>query len=155
MTIRFLPLDQAFVDGVRSGGPDAYGRPAERAVSDGKGVPCRSCLGDVPEGEAYLVVAARPFPQAQPYAETGPVFLCARPCTPWGAMGVPPMLTTSPDYIVRGYTADHRISYGTGQVTPAGDVADYAARLLEEPAIAHVDIRSARNNCFQTRAVRA
>ena len=72
----------------------------------------------------------------------------------WQGDGVPPILMNSPDYLVKGYSADHRIVYGTGQITPAGEVADYAGALLEDPGIAHVDIRSARNNCFQTRAVR-
>ena len=155
MDIRFVPFDAGFVAQMRAGAPDAYGRPAERATSDGDGVPCRSCLRDVPAGMDYLILAARTFPDAQPYAETGPVFLCAEACVPWDCDGVPPILTTSPDYIVRGYTADHRIAYGTGQVTPSGEVPRYVADLLEDPGIAHVDIRSARNNCFQTRAVRA
>ena len=154
MKIRYLPIDAAFVAGIRAGGPDANGQPAERAVSEGTGVPCRSCLRDVPMGETYLILAARPFPEVQPYAETGPIFLCAEDCDPWAGETLPPILRSSPDYIVRGYTADHRIAYGTGQVTPAADLPGYAALLLSDPDIAHVDIRSARNNCFQTRAVR-
>ena len=57
-----------------------------------------------------------------PYAETGPVFLCADLCTVWSD-GVPPILTTSPDYLVKGYTADDRILYGTGAIVPAADPA--------------------------------
>ena len=155
MTVRFLPLDPDFVARVRAGGPDANGQPAERAVSTGTGAPCRSCLCQVPEGEAYLILAARPFPEAQPYAEVGPLFLCAKECTPWDGAGDPPILGNSPDYLVRGYSADHRIVYGTGKVTPSDEISAYAAQLLEDARIAHVDVRSAQNNCFQTRAVRA
>ncbi len=89
-----------------------------------------------------------------PYAETGPVFLCADPCTAWSDDGVPPILTTSPDYLVKGYTADDRILYGTGAIVPAADPAREVALRLKIPAIAYVDVRSARNNCFQTRALR-
>ena len=153
MTMKFLPLDPEFVAAIRAGGPDAYGQSAERAVSDGEGVPCRSCLRDVPAGEDYLILAARPFPKAQPYAETGPIFLCARECDAWDGDGVPPILATSPDYLVKGYSSDHRIVYGTGRVTRAKDLAAYAAQLLSRTDIAHVDVRSARNNCYQTRAV--
>jgi hypothetical protein len=149
--IRFLPYDDAFVASVRAGGPDANGRPAERAVSDGDGTPCRSCLRDVPAGAGMLVLAARPFPQPQPYAETGPIFLCADRCEPWDGEGVPPILRTSPDYLLKGYTADHRIAYGTGRITPAAEVESYAEEVLSRPDIAYVDVRSARNNCFQTR----
>ena len=58
-----------------------------------------------------------------PYAETGPVFLCADLCTAWSDDGVPQILTTSPDYLVKGYTADDRILYGTGAIVPAADPA--------------------------------
>ncbi|MDJ0630250.1 MAG: DUF1203 domain-containing protein [Rhodobacter sp.] len=151
MTLTFHPYDQTFVDDVRAGGPDAYGRPAEHAVSAGPGNPCRSCLRDIPEGVQMLILAARPFPEMQPYAETGPVFLCADACRPWADGGVPPILTTSPDYLLKGYSADHRIVYGTGQVVDRDRVAKYAAEVLSRGDVAYVDVRSARNNCFQTR----
>ena len=78
MGVSFLSCDQGFVDQVRAGGPDAYGLPAERVVSDGEGNPCRSWLDHVPEGAGMLILAARPFPAMQPYAETGPILLCAQ-----------------------------------------------------------------------------
>lgn len=151
MTLTFHPYAPDFVAAVRAGGPDAHGQPAERAVSDGAGVPCRSCLRDVPAGRAYLILAARPFPAPQPYAETGPIFLCADPCPPWDGAGAPPILATSPDYLLKGYSPDHRIVYGTGRVVPADALAAYAAEVLSRPGVAYVDVRSARNNCFQTR----
>lgn len=101
-----------------------------------------------------LIFAARPFPKPQPYAETGPVFLCERDCAVWEEGGVPPVLETSPDYLVKGYSADYRIVYGTGQITAAGDVAAYAGELLARDGVRFVDVRSARNNCWLARAVR-
>ena len=154
MSLHFHPYDQSFVDAVRAGGPDAYGRPAEPSVSDGAGNPCRSCLHPVPAGAAMLILAARPFPSPQPYAETGPIFLCAEPCTPWSGDGVPPVLTTAPDYLLKGYTEDDRILYGTGRVVAAADLPGYAETLLSDDRVAYVDVRSARNNCFQTRITR-
>ncbi|WP_420397845.1 DUF1203 domain-containing protein [Nioella sp.] len=155
MHLRFHPLDSAFVASVRSGGPDANGQPAERAISDGVGVPCRSCLRDVPEGADYLILSARPFPTLQPYAETGPVFLCADECAPWAGDGLPPILSTSPDYLLKAYGGDDRIIYGTGRIIAFDDVTDYAAQLLSRGDVAYVDVRSARNNCFQTRITAA
>ena len=152
--MRFLPYDPAFVACVRAGGADANGQPAERAVSDGDGNPCRSCLRDIAKGEAMLILAARPFPEPQPYAEVGPIFLHAEGCVPWDGEGIPPILTTSPDYLVKGYTADHRIRYGTGAVVRAERLAVEVAARLTRDEVAFVDVRSARNNCFQTRAVR-
>lgn len=152
--MRFLSYDPAFVAGVRSGGPDANGQPAERTISDGVAKPCRSCLRDVPAGARMLVLSARPFPEPQPYAEQGPIFLCAAECEPWSGEGLPPILRTSPDYLVKAYSPDDRIAYGTGRITPADEIESYAAEVLDRDGIAYIDVRSARNNCFLTRTRR-
>lgn len=152
--IKFIPLPGDRVAALREGGLDAYGRPAERVASDGNGNPCRHCLDFVPEGAGMLILAYRPFDGLHPYVETGPIFLCADACQPWTGPGLPPVLTSSPDYLLKGYTADQRIRYGTGKIVAKEDVETYAADLLRRPEISFVDVRSARNNCFLTRIVR-
>ena len=67
---------------------------------------------------------------------------------------MPPMLT-SRDYIVRGYSAENRILYGTGAVVPNADIPAYAQDLLAREDVAYLHIRSARNNCYQCRVERA
>lgn len=152
MPLSFEAMDSATVAALRAGRPDANGQPAERgAVSSGRGEPCRHCLDLVPEGEEFLILAHRPFPELQPYAESGPIFLCAEDCTRWAGEGVPPILKTNPDYLLKGYTADYRILYGTGRIVPQPEVEAYASNLLADPRVAFVDVRSARNNCFQLR----
>ena len=153
--IRFHPLSTALVTALRQGAPDANGQKAEHHVSDGGGNPCRHCLDFIPAGAAMLILSHRPFAGLHPYAETGPIFLCAGPCAPWAGTGLPPILTASPDYLLKGYRPDERIAYGTGRVTPRADIATYAATLLARDDIAFVDVRSARNNCFQARITRA
>ena len=155
MTLNFAPYDAEFVTAIRAGGPDANGQPAEHAISDGAGNPCRSCLCDVPNGAAMLILAARPFPALQPYAETGPIFLCAEICTPWPGPGIPPILRTAPDYLLKAYSPDNRIIYGTGRIVPQAELETYAKALLKREDVAYVDVRSSRNNCFQTRISRA
>jgi hypothetical protein len=148
--IRFTPIPTDTVRALQAGGPDANGQPPERQVSDGGGNPCRHCLGMIPKGAGMLVLAHRPFPSPQPYAEVGPIFLCADACPPGGGLDLPVVLA-SPDYIVRGYGADHRIVYGTGAVTPTARIAARAEALFSDPRVAYVHVRSARNNCFQCR----
>jgi hypothetical protein len=152
--VKFLPLPSDQVNVIRSGGLDAYGCVPERAVSDGEGNPCRHCLGLIPKGRDMLILAYRPFDAPQPYAETGPIFLCADACSPWSGTGIPPMLD-SPDYLLKGYTDDQRIRYGTGKIVPKDEIVEYASDLLTHDEISFVDVRSARNNCFQTRIVRS
>jgi hypothetical protein len=149
--IRFSAMPTADAENLWNGGSDAYGFPPETMVSDGPGHPCRHCLKNIDASEELLVFAYRPFPELQPYAETGPVFLHKERCERYAAEEVLPPVLTSPDFIVRGYNAENRIVYGTGAVTPTPDIRAYAADLLERPEIAYVHVRSARNNCFQCR----
>ena len=72
----------------------------------------------------------------------------------WPGQAVPPILSTSPDYLLKAYGADHRIIYGTGAVVPAKTVNAYATDVLADPRVAFVDVRSARNNCYQMRICR-
>ena len=155
MTIRFEALSTEQARALRNGAPDAHGRRAERyGISSGQGVPCRHCLRNVPEGQEVLVLAWRPFADIHPYAETGPIFLCAEDCESGAGGTVPASLATSPDYLVKAYSADERIIYGTGAITPKEGVAARAEVLLADPSVAFVDVRSARNNCFLARVTR-
>jgi hypothetical protein len=153
MPIRFVALESALVDNLRGGGLDANGQRPEVAVSSGTGVPCRHCLEQVDRGERYLILAHRPFPEPQPYAEIGPIFLHADGCRRGGGAHTPPMLASA-QYIIRGYCNRHRIVYGTGSIVPTSAIRDAAAELLANPAIAYVHVRSASNNCYQCRIER-
>lgn len=152
MTIRFQALPTNEVRALQNGAADAYGLSPERRISDGDGVPCRHCLGNVAKGEGYLVLAYRPFPDLQPYAETGPIFLHANECQrATETAALPELFTRTKDYILRGYSADNRIVYGTGAVTPTSEIAVRAAELLARTDVAYVHMRSAKNNCYQCR----
>lgn len=155
MSIRFRPLPTATVRALQAGGADAYGFPPERRLATSGGMPCRHCLRHVPQGEDYLVLAHRPFATLQPYAETGPIFLCAAPCPAGDTKDSLPPFLTSPAYILRGYDADERIIYGTGSVTARDEILARCAALLADDGVAFVHIRSASNNCFHVRAERS
>jgi len=155
MPIRFNALDTSLVRALQAGYPDANGQPPERHISDGHGVPCRHCLTHVAEGDAYLVLAHRPFPALQPYAETGPIFLHAAACPQYRDGGTVPPMLRSPQYIVRGYTESHRIVYGSGRVVPTPEIPLAAAEMFEDPRIGYVHVRSTSNTCYQCRIDRA
>lgn len=155
MTPRYIPVDTTWARAIRNGAPDANGLPAERACSDGGGNPCRHCLHDIPAGEEMLILALRPFAELQPYAETGPVFLCARDCGAWQGDGAPPVLTRKgEDRLVKGYDRRDRIVYGLGRIVPTPDLDDQVAAVLADSRVAYVHIRSSTNNCFTCRVER-
>ena len=155
-TVKFIAMPTAEARHFQSGGADAYGLKPEVKVSDGDGVPCRHCLQDVAKGETYLVLAYRPFPAPQPYAETGPIFLHATACKRAAESStVPPMLSKRKAHLIKGYGADDRIVYGTGQIVASAELEGEAERILCRDDVAYVHVRSAVNNCCTCRIDRA
>lgn len=155
MSIVFTAMPTEDAEQLRNGGADAYGNLPETAVSDGPGHPCRHCLANIEAGEDFLILAYRPFPSLQPYAETGPIFLHAKSCSRYEATEILPPMLASTDYIVRGYGKDNRIVYGTGAVTRTSELAEHAGVLLTRDDIDYLHVRSSRNNCYQCRIDRA
>lgn len=154
--ITYLAMPTEEARKFQSGAADAYGLPPERRVSDGDGVPCRHCLQDVGKGEDYLILAYRPFPALQPYAETGPIFLHAKACARADDVHeTPPMLARRVAHLIKGYSREDRIVYGTGKIVPSADLDTEAANILKREDVAYVHVRSSVNNCYTCRIERA
>jgi len=150
--VRFNPIPTAFAQSIWKGGLDANSMKAEHHISDGNGVPCRHCLCQVAAGDAYLILAYRPFPAPQPYAEIGPIFLHAEPCLAYeDRENTPAMFLGGEPRIVRGYDGEDRIVYDTGRIVRPEEIVSYARDLLSNPEIAYIHVRSSMNNCFSFR----
>lgn len=140
---------------LQNGGTDAHGHTPERVIAQSGSNPCRHCLRYIPEGAGMLILAHRPFPTPQPYAETGPIFLCADACDRHEGSQLPEILLGSPDYLIKGYNAEDRIVYGTGLVVPQAVMMQHADTILANDNVSYVHIRSSRNNCYQARLDKA
>lgn len=154
MQIVVRGLETPLVQALRAGGPDAHGQPALVRRAEGTGNPCRHCLGLIAAGQPKLVLAHRPFGQAQPYAETGPIFLHQAACERYEADGLPGWMAFMQPALVRGYGEDDWIRYETGRVLPGHELEAACRQILADPAVAYVHIRS-KFNCFQCRVERA
>ena len=156
MTFKFVAMDTETARQYQRGGADAYGHTPEHQISDGDGNPCRHCLQNIPAGADMLVLAHRPFPTMQPYAETGPIFLCGAECDRHpDSEDLPDLFQEYDSILIRGYSANNRIRYGTGEVVTIPDLPTALAARFADPDIAYVHMRSSRNNCFQCRVERA
>jgi len=102
-----------------------------------------------------LILAARPFPSPQPFAEMGPIYLCADQCIRWSGVGCPPVLTSSARYLMRGYSYADRIVSGTGDVIAVDQMEAQATDLLRTDNVAYIHVRSATNNCYLARIDRS
>ena len=151
LSIRGLPSEE--VEAIRRGGADANGQPALSRVAEGVANPCRHCLDLIAEGEDKLVLAYRPFAQAQPYAEVGPIFLHKTPCARYDGDALPGWFDFMDPAIIRGYGHDDWIRYDTGSVVAGTELTAACRRILADTSIAYVHIRS-KFNCFQCRVDR-
>lgn len=153
MEIVVRGIDTAEVERLRAGGVDANGQPPLVELARGPANPCRHCLQLIEEGEPMLVLSWRPFPERQPYAETGPIFLHAGECPRYEARSVPDWFVYLDPAIVRGYDARDWIRYETGQVVAGPEIATTCRSILADPQVVYVHVRS-RFNCFQCRVQR-
>jgi hypothetical protein len=154
MTLRIQGISTDDVRRLRDGGPDANGQPPLVRVAEGVANPCRHCLGLIAEGDDKLVLAYRPFDRAQPYAETGPIFLHRDPCPRYDGEAVPAWFDFMDPAIVRGYDGDDWIRYDTGDVVRGPEITAACRTILADPTVAYVHVRS-KFNCFQCRIDRA
>lgn len=146
-------IDSAEVERLRSGGADANGQRALTRVAEGLANPCRHCLDLIAEGDDKLVLSYRPFDAVQPYAETGPIFLHARGCARYESDRLPAWFDFLDPAIVRGYDAQDWIRYDTGTVVAGPQIDATCRRILADPTVAYVHVRS-KFNCFQCRVDR-
>ena len=154
--IRYLAIQTEIARALQGGAADAHGQVPEQQVSDGDGVPCRHCLQDVAAGEPYIVLAYRPFPELQPYAELGPIFLHAKPCVrAEDSTSAPAMLRKRKAHLIKGYGMNNRIVYGTGKIVASDDLDKEAAAIFERDDVAYVHVRSSVNNCYTCRIERS
>jgi hypothetical protein len=138
---------------LRAGGADANGQPALTRTAEGLANPCRHCLELIAPGDDKLVLAYRPFAALQPYAETGPIFLHKASCARYERDALPAWFAFMDPAIIRGYDGADWIRYDTGDVVPGPELGAACERLLADPTIAYVHIRS-KYNCFQCRVDR-
>lgn len=153
MRLAVRGIDSAFADLVRRGGEDANGQVALSIKAMGPANPCRHCLQLIEEGDDKLVLAYRPFTGLQPYAEVGPIFLHQRECIRYDSERLPAWFAYLEPALIRGYGHDDWIRYETGKVVAGGELVAACERILGNPEVAYVHIRS-KYNCFQCRVDR-
>ena len=150
----FLPMETDAVRALQRGGPDANGRTPEKFMSDGTGLPCRHCLANIEEGDEVLVLSHKPFQTKQPYAEQGPIFLHSVECGPYEKIeSLPAMYAPDEQLLLRGYSKEERIIYGTGTITENSNIAQIADRIFRNPDVQFIHARSASNNCYQFKII--
>ncbi|GAA3892123.1 DUF1203 domain-containing protein [Saccharothrix violaceirubra] len=141
--MRIHALPEAVVERARaSAGVDEFHELRDEAV----GAPLRCCLRRAGEGEAVVLFRYSPTAGTGPYAELGPVFVHAEPCGGLDRDDVFPEAFRHSPRVFRAYGPEGRIE--GGRVVEVGSLDAELARMLDDPAVVEVQVRSASHGCF-------
>jgi hypothetical protein len=140
-------IDPARLDVVRTAGTDCQGNRLRPFASTGEGEPLRCCLRYARPGEQITLISYAPFDHPSVWTEVGPVYIHAVRCDGYTATGSLP-LPTGPR-VLRTYRADDTMNYDHNTVVPGGaDLEPIIERLLAEPDVATVHVRTLAAQCF-------
>ena len=100
-------------------------------------------------GEQITLISYAPFSHPSVWTEVGPVYIHASRCQGYQAAGrLPGQLATGPR-VLRTYRADDTMNYDHNTViTDDTDLAPVIQRLLGEPDVATVHVRTLAPQCF-------
>jgi len=146
-TLTVHPLDPARLDAVREAGVDEFGNPFTPFEASGDGEPLRCCLRFAHAGEAIALISWAPFTDVSPWREVGPVYVHAEHCEGYAERWLPSSLRRG-QLLLRTYHADGSMDYEHNTVVMDEDVEPLLDRLLAEPEVALVHVRTLRPQCF-------
>jgi hypothetical protein len=147
--MKYIPIPQEIADQARATLQDAFGHKLHVERNQ---APCRSCLRISKAPEDLILLSYQPLPDANPYAEVGPIFIHAQACEPYRAHEFPADFLER-ELVVRAYGRDGRIADAV--VAAAGKAEDAAANFLADENVAEVHIRHTSYTCFDFKVVRA
>jgi hypothetical protein len=142
-------IDPARLRDVRNTDADGHGNPLRPFAADGQGEPLRCCLRHAEPGEQITLISYAPFDHPSVWTEVGPVYIHAARCDGYESTGrLPESLSTGPR-VLRTYRADDTMNYDHNTVvTDEADLAPIIERLLAEPDVSTVHVRTLAPQCF-------
>lgn len=141
------PIPAAYLDDVRSRGVDVLGNLVQVTSADGKDEPLRCCLRYAHAGEAITLISYSPEGHGV-WREVGPVYVHAGPCTGPTPTSLPAELRTGP-LVLRAYRFDGSMNYEQNTLVPGDeDLEEDLCRLLHDPDVSYVHVRTVRPQCF-------
>ena len=146
-TLTVHPLDPARLDAVREEGVDEFGNPFTPYDASGDGEPLRCCLRFARAGERIALISWAPFTEGSPWREVGPVYVHAEHCEGYGERWLPGQLRRGPR-VLRTYRADGSMDYAHNTLVGDEDIEPVLDRLLAEPEVATVHVRTVLPQCF-------
>jgi hypothetical protein len=140
-------IDPQRLEAVRKRGADDFRNPLTPHEATGEGEPLRCCLRYASSGERIALISWAPFTTASPWREVGPVYVHAERCDGYAGPGLPPELRRGPR-VLRTYHPDGSMNYEHNTLSGEDDLEPTLDRLLSEPDVAVVHVRTVLPQCF-------
>ena len=142
-------IDPTRLDAVRTTGADGHGNQLRPFAATGQGEPLRCRLRYAEPGEQITLISYAPFAYPSVWREVGPVYIHAARCEGYPPTGrLPGQLATGPR-VLRTYRADDTMNYEHNTVvTDEIDLQPIIKRLLSEPDVTTVHVRTLAPQCF-------
>jgi hypothetical protein len=153
--VNYLAIDPHRLDEMRRRGTDEFGHPWQRRAAQGW-EPLRCCLRHAVAGEDISLISYSPWPLpwSSPWSEAGPVFVCFHGCDGYPDTDRYPRALTRQHALLNPFDHQGARAYRHIQfVLPDQDHEVAVHRVLSQPGVAFLHVRSAVAQCF-TFAVR-
>jgi Protein of unknown function (DUF1203) len=151
---RVTPVPAAELERLRRAGRDDAGNVLEPFTNtDPDGTPLRCCLRPASVGEQVVLLAYQPPGTAGPYAEVGPIFVHAEPCSGYAEPHVYPAAYRDRRQVLRAYNTSGRM--GDAMLVDGATAEEGIARLLADPSVAIVHSRNVLAGCYMFAIQRA
>jgi hypothetical protein len=149
LRLQVQAIDPARLRDVRATHADGHGNRLHPFAAEGQGEPLRCCLRYAEPGEQITLISYAPFDHPSVWTEVGPVYIHVAPCDGYAATGrLPEQLSRGPR-VLRTYRADDTMNYDHNTVvSDETDLEPIIVRLLAEPDVATVHVRTLAPQCF-------
>jgi hypothetical protein len=149
---RIVPLPREVAHAARQARCDSFGN-ALTVLRDGQPHQCRCCLQLSLAGEGVILLAYRPFPSNQPYAEVGPIFVHEQDCYPYQDVSAYPPGFPRKAVVLRAYNDRDQIV--GAQAVAERRVEEVIKEMFEDEGTAYLHARNLGYGCYMFRIDRA
>jgi len=142
-------IDPDRLDEVRASRADGHGNRPEPFCAAGQDEPLRCCLRYAEPNERITLISYAPFTHASVWTEVGPVYIHAARCDGYVPTGRLPHQLDHGPRVLRTYRKKQSMNYDHNTVvTDDADLEPIVTRLLGEPDVATVHVRTLAPQCF-------
>ena len=146
--IEYRAIDPERLARMREQGADEFGNPWKSQPAKGW-EPLRCCLAHPAKGEEIALICYTPWTERSPWAEAGPVFVHYGQCDGYADTGEYPEAFRGSKRMLNPF--DHSGARAYQHITFVGPEDDHDAavrRILDEPDVAYLHVRSSEAGCF-------